>query len=171
MVVTTQTFQEAHMSKLALFDIDGVLADDRHRVEHAIARQWFKYFDKDAMAADAVWLQGRRMVQNAQMLGWDSAYMTGRREDRREITENWLDDNGFPIGRVIMRQWSQTMPLANLKTAKVGKIIDLDRFNAIRLYDDDPEVIKLVQETHGDEFAYHCTWHTKEKSLIKKATA
>lgn len=157
--------------KLAVFDIDGVLADDRHRVEFALKREWYKYFEPRRVAADGVWIQGKHMVENAELLGYDVAYMTGRRQDLRQVTEDWMDVNGFPIGRLIMRSYTEIMPLANFKVGKMGKLINLPQYEEVVLFDDDPEVIRAVRDAHGEETGIHCTWHIKEKALVKSATA
>ena len=156
--------------KLALFDIDGVLANDQHRVQHALDRKWPAYFDPKAMAADPVWEQGRSAVEDARAKGYTIGYMTGRRDDRRTLTEDWLAENRFPFGRVIMREFGEHEPLANLKTKKIQKLVSQNQFSHVVLFDDDPEVIRLVHEQVGVDNAVHCTWHVKEKALVKMAT-
>jgi hypothetical protein len=158
--------------KLALFDIDGVLANDTHRVDYALNRDWFKYFDKNLMANDGVWEQGRELVEDKRAEGWTIAYLTGRRDDRREVTEDWLMENDFPWGRVIMREWGYyNLRLAELKGKVMEKLVFSDRFEDVVLYDDDPEVIRVVQELVGVDHAVHCTWHIKQKALVRTATA
>lgn len=157
--------------KLALFDIDGVLANDTHRVDHALNRNWDKYFDKNLMASDGVWEQGRSMIEDKRAEGFTIAYLTGRRDDRREVTEDWLLENNFPWGRVIMREWDYyDLRLAELKALVVGKLVDSGKFEDVVLFDDDPEVIQEVQEEVGISHAVHCTWHVKQKALVKSAT-
>ena len=154
---------------LALFDIDGVLANDSHRVKYALDRQWFKYFDKKLMAADKLWPQGRALVDRYAAEGWVIAYLTGRREDRRQVTEDWLDDNGLPCGRLVMRSFSDSMPLANFKERYIRNVVARENYTDVVLFDDDPEVIRFVQEQVGPAHAIHCTWHVKEKPLVKLA--
>lgn len=151
--------------RVAYIDLDGVVCDDRHRVHHAQARDWGDYFAK--MTDDVPWRQGRDLYESAIMTGWDVAYLTGRREDTRGWTVEWLKrhdyDHTLPL---VMRPEGQRMPLANLKALIVEETL---RFvPEVILYDDDPEVIKAVSQVAGAQ-AVHCTWHKKEKSLIKKA--
>lgn len=158
--------------KLALLDIDGVLADDRHRVKYAIERQWFLYFDPNLMARDGAWPQGQRLYQRLRRTGWQIEYLTGRREDRRAITELWLRAEGFDVSRPPrMRATGDTMPLANLKVERLARLIDSGDYRQVVLWDDDPEVIRLVHERLGKQHGVHCTWHIKQKALVKAATA
>lgn len=80
--------------RLALLDIDGVLANDTHRVDHAINRRWVSYFDPKTVAKDGVWEQGHELAQRLVDEGWTVAYLTGRRSILRLTTEAWLDANG-----------------------------------------------------------------------------
>lgn len=162
--------------RLALFDIDGVLADDRHRVHYALKQDWMSYFKLANVAADDVWEQGKSAVYK-ELLDFttDVGYLTGRREDLRPTTQRWLNENGFPAGpaphMLIMRQFSQRERLAELKAATIAGILKDTDYDQVVLYDDDPEVIRVVQEQFGTDAGIHCTWHIKEEALIKKATA
>lgn len=160
--------------KLALFDIDGVLADDRHRVHYALDRNWTKYFDKHLMFNDGVWPEGVTLVRGMVEDGWTPGYLTGRREDLRWTTTAWLAVNDFPVGDdvlLLMRDFKRGVPLANLKVGILQDLIDSGEWEEVLLFDDDPEVIRLVTEVLGPEYSRHCTWHIKETALVKKATA
>lgn len=152
-------------TRVVYFDLDGVICDDRHRVAYAQCRDWGQYFGK--MTQDVPWRQGRDLYEGAIVTGWDIAYLTGRREDTRQWTVDWLQRHGFDHTLpLVMRPEGQRMPLANLKALVVEETL---RFvPEVILYDDDPEVIKAVNQVAGAH-AVHCTWHKKEKSLIKKA--
>lgn len=162
--------------RLALLDIDGVLANDTHRVDHAINRRWISYFDPKAVSQDGVWEQGRALAQLLVEQGWTVAYLTGRRAILRGTTEAWLDRNGFPIGRLIMREaaWQsdrQNKPLAQFKVETMRTLLLREDIEELVLYDDDPEVVRHVQDEVGFSYAVGCYWNVKPKALIKKATA
>lgn len=157
--------------KLALLDIDGVLANDSARLHHALARDYSAYFAKAAMSADVMHTEGLALAEKLQAEGWTVAYLTGRREDRRVVTEDWLDQHGFPMGRLTMRTPEQGMPLANFKQEYMLKLLVTANYTDVVLFDDDPEVIRFVQETLGAVHGVHCTWQIKEKALIKLAKA
>ena len=158
--------------RLALLDIDGVIADDTHRVEYALKKQWYMYFDHARMGVDGVWPQGRKLYHRLRWTGWRVGYLTGRREDRRVVTELWLRANGFSVKRApTMRAFAQSMPLANLKTEYLRKLIESGKYSKVVLYDDDPEVIRKIHAELGEEHGVHCTWHIKQKALVKTALA
>lgn len=162
--------------RLALLDIDGVLADERHRVDHAVNRRWAQYFDPKLVAQDGIWKQGQELAQRLVDEGWTIAYLTGRRSILRPVTERWLDAGLFPLGRLIMREtaWNadkQNVPLAEFKVNTIRELQARPDISEIVLYDDDPEVVRHVQDEIGFIYAVGCYWNVKPKSLIKKASA
>lgn len=161
------------MNKLALIDIDGVIADERHRTEHAKNKEWNRYFHPNNILADGVWQEGKELVERLVEDGWQIAYLTGRREETRPATEKWLDRHKFPFGRLLMRPLPNDKPKLPLALFKVDVIQNLpdDTWDRIVLFDDDPAVIEQVNKDIGEGSAIHCTWHIKPDFLVKKATA
>jgi len=161
------------MKTIALLDLDGVLANDNHRVQYALNKQWDSYFDKDRIFQDGVWPQGKAL-HDALKADPDTEiqYLTGRREDLKAISSLWLMSNGFSKGVVRTRPFAASgVPLANFKSAVIKQIKERQPNVLVVLYDDDPEVIRVVQRDHGIESGVHCTWHIKKKALVKAATA
>lgn len=158
--------------KLALFDLDGVLADDRHRVQYALSKQYAIYFQPERMLMDAVWPQGREMVDAYRTdPEWEIQYLTGRRSDRRLVTAVWLAKNGFPAGEVNVRPFHDHRRLAILKESFVRACLASGNYSDVVLFDDDPEVCRVIQENLGEQHARHCTWYIKEKAMVRTATA
>ncbi len=162
--------------KLALIDIDGVLANDTHRVQNALNKHWDAYFAPQAVAADALWKEGKALVDGLVEDGWTIAYLTGRRYILRNTTERWLDSHEFPFGRLIMRetQWYQEkekIRLADFKVEVIRGLLTRSDIDALCLFDDDPEVVEPVQDAIGSQNAVLCTWNIKPKALIQKASA
>ena len=171
--------------KLALVDLDGVLANDTHRVQFAIDRNWTEYFDIFRMGADSPWPQGMELIegllrQNTHQI----AYLTGRRSAMREVTEAWLQKHGFPFARVIMREpvWHKdgllqetpVWPEARLADFKLGvlqKLLLSKGVDDVVLFEDDPEVVNTIQRALGSERAVLCTWSVKPEAMVKLATA
>ncbi len=156
---------EPTSTRLALFDLDGVVCDDRHRVEFALNRDWCEYFGR--IGDDRPWPQGRELFDNAHILDFDIAYLTGRREDLRPGTRAWLRQHRFnhrlPL---LMRQHEDRRPLAEVKAGVVAEA--LRHYAEVIMYDDDPHVIELVSQVPGAR-ARHCTWHIKPERLVKRA--
>jgi hypothetical protein len=151
--------------RTALLDLDGVICDDRHRVDYALRRDWGTYFG--LMGDDAVWRQGRELYEACTITGWDVAYLTGRRDQFRGHTRRWLKQHGFDADLpLLMRPDDSSTRLA---VFKAGIVADMLRdYEALMLYDDDPEVIKVVGQVQGVGVR-HCTWHVKPERMVKKA--
>lgn len=155
------------MAKLALFDLDRTLADDTHRIQYALDKEWADYFDIDRMRADPVSTEGRSAVRRAQLMGFEIGYMTGRRIDRYEVSSEWLFMGGFPNPeRIIMRSFEDKLLLAEFKLRRLTEIIESGRYDAVVLFDDDREVVRLVHEAHGIAAAVHCTWLPKPEAMV-----
>lgn len=151
--------------RLAFLDLDGVIADDRHRVQHAVNREWGMYFG--LMDGDAVWQQGRELYENCHLLGFDVAYLTGRREDTRRVTQAWLRRHGFDHRLpLIMRKQEDRRPLGVVKAAVVAEAVAFG-YEQVFMYDDDPTVIELTGIVPGG-VARHCAWYTKPAKMIKR---
>jgi len=90
---------------LVLFDIDGTLADINHR-RHLVEGEdsnWAGFFD--LMGADSV----NESVAGLYRELWNSevyecVLVTGRPEEYRKVTEQWLIWNEIPFERLLMRQ-------------------------------------------------------------------
>lgn len=159
---------------LAVLDIDGVLADDRHRSHHAQEKRWGQYFHPENVANDTVWEEGRILVRSLLEAGFDFVYLTGRSDDLRDVTWRWLVLNGFPEGLLLMRPpYAQTKGTKRPVLAEFKRDIlaDLIQSRTVVLYDDDPEVIRVAREAFGHEIAVHCTWHVKDAALVRRAEA
>ncbi len=126
-------------------DIDGVVADVRHRLHHIEggSRDWEAFFG--AMGRDPVLAQGRALVTMARADGHRIVYLTGRPERWRTDTVAWLTAHGLEGDDLFMR------PDADRRPARVFKVEVLRRLAStaeiIALVDDDPEVLAAVAAT------------------------
>lgn len=80
--------QDDHVAEtpIAVFDVDGVVADVRHRLRHVVRRpkDWIAFFaaaDRDPALADGVELVHRFAVDHRVV------WLTGRPERLRAVTE------------------------------------------------------------------------------------
>ena len=120
---------------LAVFDLDGTLADTRHRLHHLQGRRkdWDAFFDAardDPPLATGVLLA----VQSAQ--DCDVAYVTGRPERCRADTLAWLAAHGLPAGELVMRAAGDRRPA---RVAKPPRLRALARGRVVAVVVDDDE--------------------------------
>lgn len=155
--------------RLSVFDVDGVLANDEHRVQYAVRKEWGVYFEPDRMLLDTVWPQGRVLVFERIEAGDDVIYMTGRRQDRRAVTEAWMHWARLPRRFMWCRPMDEKRRLAEIKAEAMEFFAR--QYDEVVIYDDDPEVIRLVRERLGESAGVHCTWSVKSVEMIKLANA
>ena len=125
-----------------MLDIDGVLADVRHRLRHIARRpkDWDAFF---AGAKDDPVLEIGAEFARTAATTHDVLYLTGRPERVRLDTEDWLLRNEFPCGKLLMRADGDHRPAAVVKLQHLRELrrelpIDL-------LVDDDPAVLKAAR--------------------------
>lgn len=165
------------MKELILFDIDGTIADDRHRYHLAMEKRWSEYFDFQRMMDDDVWGQGRTLMisacQKFERGEVEIGYLTGRRIDTVLQTRAWLLNNGFPTPRTMpglklhMKPLELKIPTPEFKAAKIREL--RSGYSKVILFDDDPDVCRAVSQECGYSTAVHCTWNNKPAKLIELA--
>jgi phosphoglycolate phosphatase-like HAD superfamily hydrolase len=129
--------------RLAVVDIDGVVADVRHRLHLVEQRpkQWEEFF---ALAAqDPPLAEGVALVREL-AAEHDVVWLTGRPARTRRLTERWLAEQGLPAGVLVMR------PDRDYRPARFTKREELRRLRRRRqiavVVDDDPEVTATLAE-------------------------
>lgn len=156
---------------LILFDLDGVLADDSHRTHFALAKKWHDYFQ--GIPRDTVFLAGKALVEQYREYPEDQVeiqYLTGRRIDTYRNTKHWLEDNDFPNpDRVTMRGFADRDVLSKYKVGVIKNVLEGGHYSGVLLYDDDPEVVRLVNETFGEGTALQTPWYVKPTAMVKAA--
>jgi phosphoglycolate phosphatase-like HAD superfamily hydrolase len=122
---------------LAVIDLDGVLADVRHRLHHLEGRtkDWNAFFA--GIADDEVLAEGRAVVDRL-VADHDLVYLTGRPERTRAATQAWLTRHRLPRGELIMRREGDRRPARQAKPALL-RTLAAGRHVAV-VVDDDPEV-------------------------------
>jgi phosphoglycolate phosphatase-like HAD superfamily hydrolase len=121
---------------LAVFDIDGVIADVRHRVHHLHRRNDWQRFFREA-AHDTVLPEGARLVAD---LGsrHDVVWLTGRPEWLRAVTLDWFGEHGLPAAELHMRPNRDYRPAPEYK---LGVLRTLARRQIAAFVDDDSAVV------------------------------
>ncbi|MCA1822676.1 MAG: hypothetical protein ABR520_01265 [Mycobacteriales bacterium] len=127
----------SELAPLAVVDIDGVVADVRHRLRYVESRpkQWDRFF---AAAVDDQPLREGLAVVSRLADGHEVVFLTGRPERCRADTEAWLATHGLAGHRVVMRREGDRRPA---RQAKRDELRRLARGRTVAVVvDDDPEV-------------------------------
>ena len=125
------------MKPLAVFDVDGVLADVRHRLRHLERRpkDWDAFFA--AAVDDPPLAEGIALCQESAK-DCDVVYVTGRPEHCRSDTLAWFARHDLPEGRLSMRRPGDRRP-ARLAKPQLLRSLAKERVVAI-VVDDDEQV-------------------------------
>ena len=156
---------------LVLLDIDGVVADDSHRVEYAVRKDWGIYFDQ--VSHDTPLKQGYDLAwKYAGMSDTEVQYLTGRRIDLYWKTVKWLGKHGFPNPEFItMRGFAHKNILARYKESVIRSALESGRYRSVVLFEDDPAVVAHVNAVFGEGTAVLCDWYVKNPEMVKYAQA
>jgi hypothetical protein len=128
--------------ELAIVDIDGVVADVRHRLHHVEAqpRDWDAFFGaahRDPLHEEGAALV-RRLAQDHEVV-----FLTGRPEWLRADTAEWLERHGMGGHLLLMRRRGDRRPA---KAMKLQVVRDLARGRTIgAVVDDDQMVVDTMR--------------------------
>jgi hypothetical protein len=128
---------------LATIDLDGVVADTRHRLHHLQTKpkNWDAFFAE--APADEVLAEGlgvaRTLAEQAEIV-----YLTGRPERCRTDTEGWLRKHDLPEGRLLMRRAGDRRPAALVKAGIWRRLSRTHRL--VMAVDDDPKVVEQARK-------------------------
>jgi hypothetical protein len=148
---------------LAVIDIDGVVADVRHRlhlIEHR-PKRWDEFF---ARSADDPPLDAGVALVLELAEDHDVVWLTGRPERNRALTEAWLAAQGLPDGTLLMRRERDFRPAREAKREQLRRL-RADREIAV-VVDDDPEVVATLRK---DGFPVRLADWLPHSSTLRKA--
>lgn len=128
---------------LAVFDIDGVLADVRHRLRHVerTPKDWDAFF---AAAPDDPPLGPGVMLARESAKDCEVVYVTGRPERCRADTLAWFARHGLPEGTLSMRSGRDRRP-ARLAKPELLRRLAAGRTVAV-VVDDDAAVCQAYEQ-------------------------
>ena len=154
------------MRPLAVFDLDGVLADVAHRLRFLDSRpaDWQAFFN--AAGDDGVHQEGLDLVTEAAK-DCDIAYVTGRPDWCRADTTAWLSEHGFPDGTLVMRRTGDRRP-ARLTKPPLLRELARDRVVAV-VVDDDLEVCDAYEQAGWP--VLRATWASRSTALERAQEA
>ena len=132
---------------LAVVDIDGVLADVRHRLHHLERRpkDWRGFFA--AAPQDPLLEVGRTTVQQLAEV-CEVVYLSGRPEHCRPDTESWFARHALPSGELLLRPRGDSRPAKDVKVEVLRRL--RRRAPVSVVVDDDPAVLEAVRAAGFD---------------------
>ncbi|GGN24072.1 hypothetical protein GCM10011609_77320 [Lentzea pudingi] len=139
---------------VAVMDIDGTVADVRHRLhllDSDSPTKWADFFD--AAGDDPVLPDGAELARKL-AVEHDIVWLTGRPVRLAELTRRWLVEQGLPVGELLMQPHGDKRPA---RLVKLERLLELRRHRTIALVvDDDPRVVSQLQEAGLS--VHHATW-------------
>jgi hypothetical protein len=143
-----------------VLDIDGVLADVRHRLRFVAVtpKNWDAFFA--SAPQDPLLEVGARFAREAAS-SYDIVYLTGRPERTRDDTLRWLENNNLPAGRLIMRREGDRRPALLTKTQALRRLTQEQRVELV--LDDDPAVVDAI--TRAGFAARLADWMQRDDAL------
>lgn len=138
------------MELLAIFDIDGTLADFSRRMKEAgdapprhhrrKFQQWLdglqggdKLLHDDVIVETFLLAEALSKSESVRI-----CYLTGRSESNREMTQAWLKKHGFPSAQLFMRAKNDFRSAAGYKEEKTKEAIrTLGHKGRVLIVDDD----------------------------------
>lgn len=139
---------------VTVFDIDGVLADVRHRLHFLEERpkNWRGFFA--AAVDDPVLAPGRQAADEALAAGSTIIYVTGRPRRYRRDTVHWLEQNGLPRGELHMRPNHDRRPARFYKAEIIQRVSR--EHELVAVVDDDDKVVDHLRDLGLP--VLHATW-------------
>ena len=134
-----------------LCDLDGTLADITHRLHYVKQepKDWDGFFG--AMGRDTLRLDVAQQVHALRDEGYEVVFVSGRPDNYRAVTEDWLRLHGFPDTRypiLFMRRAGDRRPDTVVKEEILRTYFpDLSLIHLV--FDDRARVIQEVWRKHG----------------------
>jgi hypothetical protein len=152
---------------LAIIDLDGVVADVRHRLGHLRGRRkdWGAFFA--AATDDEVHPEGAAIVRTLAS-EHEIVFLTGRPQHLAAATERWLDDHGLGGHRVVMRPAGDRRPAAVVKVELLGELAAGRSVGVV--VDDDPDVLAAMRRAGHPTF--DADWERRsaaEERVVRRA--
>jgi hypothetical protein len=145
---------------VAVVDIDGVVADVRHRLHHVTGRpkDWRAFFA--GADADGLLVEGEHTVRKLAEV-YEIVYLSGRPERLRTVTQDWFDRHDLPPGRLLLRPYDDYRPSSLYKVDVLESLAETH--TVVVLVDDDPRVLDAAQQAGFDVLP--ATWMGEHSAL------
>lgn len=131
--------------KVYLFDIDGTIANLAHRLHHiqSTPKDWDSFFA--GCHADEPIPHVIEMARDLAFAGKGIVYVSGRSDQCRRQTREWLDSHGLPAGPLYMRKEGDHREDNQVKGELLDQLV-LDGYQPIMAFDDRNQVVKMWRE-------------------------
>ena len=151
---------------LAVVDLDGVVADVRHRLHHLQGRRkdWAAFFA--AASEDPVHPEGLAVVETLSR-DHEVVFVTGRPSNLHDNTVRWLDEHGLGGRRVVMRPDGDRRPAAVAKLDLLTALANGRRIGIV--VDDDAAVLDAMRRAGYATFA--ADWEARDAEEERAITA
>jgi hypothetical protein len=152
--------EQPEQRPLAIVDLDGVVADVRHRLRHIERRpkDWDAFFD--AAPDDPPHPEGIAVVQRLEQ-DHEVVYLTGRPERCRDDTLRWLDEQGIGGHELLMRSRRDRRPAA---TVKVEVLRRRARQQPVGIVVDDDDLVVAAMRKAGYP-VLHADWEARDAAV------
>lgn len=160
------------MTPCVIFDLDGTLADVRHRLHHVRKSppDWKSFFE--AGVDDPVILSSKQLAEVIYFSGPDRSELvicSGRPRDYETESRAWLLRHGIFYDRLMMRPSGDTRPDHVIKKEMLDRLRS-DGYEVKFSVDDRPSVVKMWRENGVPCFACDDTpWKTNQNHFDSHA--
>ncbi len=129
-----------------LFDVDGVLADNQHRLQYVKIKpkNWPAFFK--AQSKDTIIKQFAHLARETYAAGKHKVIIfTARPIEYQELTKQWLLERNIPFHDIFMRDKGDNREDVITKKEMLDKVRK-EGYNPIILFDDKESVIKMARD-------------------------
>ncbi len=146
----------------AVVDLDGVVADVRHRLPFLDRRpkDWDGFFA--AAVDDPVLPEGRAVVEELLTRSHRIVWLTGRPERCRADTVAWLARHGLPEASLYMRGDRDRRPA---RETKLEKVRELARHRTVAVVVDDDDLVVRTLRAAGFT-VLHAQWMAEPQPTL-----
>lgn len=131
---------------LICFDIDGTLADLSHRVHYwrDSPKNWNMF--KSEMVNDTPIEQICSIARGVWSYGHNVILCSGRGEESRKVTEDWLSEHKIEFSKLYMRAEKDYRSDDIVKKELLDNIVNDYGWKPDLWFDDRPRVVKMLRE-------------------------
>lgn len=135
-----------HLKDTVICDLDGTIADGRWRL-HLLPPPERRHLDEAWAEFNLAGLndppiQDTIDIVNALALTYRIVILTGRGAIAREVTEQWLEENGVLYDKLIMREIGDCRQDTEVKRAALE---DISIENIVCAFDDLPHIVEFMR--------------------------